>query len=183
MVAYEGVGAGPGPIPAPGRICPAKPTFCPTWSHMSPAWPQPRLGSEEYKVALRSGRNSLQASGQTLSAAESLMTRDFAFGVLPDTSRASLSSQGRGCCVAPSLGLPHSDCGMAVLKGCHLKQVWCISFRRNLAPTQGHTARRTQPTGEAVPLLEEGARLGARWAGQRPWRHKGLRSGSRCCCL
>lgn len=159
------------------------PTFCPTWSHMAPARPQPRPGSEEYKVALRSGRNGFQASGQTLSAAESLTTRDFVFGVLPDTGRASLSSQGGGCCVSHFLGLPDSDCGMAVFEGCHLEQVWFISLRRNLAPTQGHTARRSQPAGEAVPLPEEGARRGARWAGQRPWRHKGLRSGCRCCCL
>lgn len=79
-------------------------------------------------MALCSGRNGFQVSGQTLSAAESLMTCDFVFGVLPDTGGVSLSSQGRGCCVSHSPGLPDSNCGMAVFEGCHLKQVWLISF-------------------------------------------------------
>lgn len=33
------------------------------------------------------------------------------------------------------------------------------------------------------PCPGEGTRLGARWAGRRLWRHRGLRLESRCCHL
>ena len=185
-ISREGGASARGHVSRPqGGLCPDKPASCPSGPHVAMMAAAPCR-------AQSSARWPFAGAGQVLAGkwllgvwadagiAEILLFWDFVFSTPPRSHGASLTVRGRGAAflktwafTVPAMGsLPlwdsTSEAGVVYQLQ---KELGCPARARSAPRTLSLWARLFLPPPPPPPST--GARLGAWWARQRLWRHKG----------